>query len=55
MGFENRRALKAAEVAVQELPENAVVLLPNKSAEKIPEGAVVYQLAPDGSFQLLTS
>lgn len=53
MGLENRRALKAAEVAVQELPEDALVLLPNKPVAGLPEGAPVYQMQTDGSFQLL--
>ncbi len=55
MGLESRRALKAAEVAVQALPENAMVLLPNKSVVEIPAGALVYQLLPNGSFQSLSS
>ncbi len=55
MGLKDRNAVRAAEVAVQELPENAVVVLPNKPLEGIPEGAEVYQLVSDGSFQLVAA
>lgn len=55
MGLENRKALRAAEKAVQELPENALVVLPNKPVVEIPLGAEVHQLIPNGSFQLLAS
>ncbi len=50
MGFKNTKAVARAEKAVQDLPENAVIQIQGKPLKTIEEGAVPYELTPEGIF-----
>ncbi len=53
MGFEDRKAIGVAERNVRQLPDNAVVQIQVKPLAFVPEGAVVYEMSPQGVFSLV--
>ena len=50
LGFESRAALKKAARDSWDLPENAVLQIGDRPPDNLPEGAVPYVMAPDGTL-----
>ena len=50
LGFESRAALKKAARDSWDLPENAVLQIGDQPPDNLPEGAVPYVMAPDGTL-----
>jgi hypothetical protein len=50
LGFESRAALKKAARDSWDLPENAILQIGDKPPDEMPEGAVAYVMAPNGTL-----